>query len=91
MPSPYRQPVPNPRVADAVLVVATIALVAAGFAFLGTCGGGDSLVLFAGAAVFLGLALGRSGAWAVIIPVAIVAFILVVGGWFLANGAGCYH
>jgi hypothetical protein len=81
--------VPNPRFSDAIVVIAIIALVGAGFAFLGVCGGGDSLVLFAGAVAFLGVALGRSGAWAVIIPISILALTLVAGGWFLANGAGC--
>jgi hypothetical protein len=89
VPGPYSRPVPNPRLGDAILVTAVIVLVAAGFALLGVCGGGDSLALFAAAVVFLGIALGRSGAWAVVIPISIAGATLVAGAWFLANGAGC--
>jgi hypothetical protein len=81
--------VPSRYVTDAIVVASIIALVGVGFATLGFCGGGDSLVLFAGAVVLLGIALVRSGAWAVIIPISLVALTLVAGGWFLANGAGC--
>jgi hypothetical protein len=89
VPGPYSTPVPNVRLTDAIVVIAIIALVGSGFALLGVCGGGDSLFLFAGAVVFLGIALGRSGAWAVAIPISILALTLVAGGWFLASGAGC--
>jgi hypothetical protein len=89
VPGPYSTPVANVRFTDAIVVIAIIALVSSGFAFLGECGGGISLALFAGAILFLGIALGRSGAWAAIIPIIIASLTLVAGAWFLATGAGC--
>ena len=89
MPGPYSTPVPNPRLADAALVVGIIALIGAGFAFLGLCGGGASLALFGAAVLLLGVALGRSGGWALIIPISIVVLTLVLAAWFVAAGSGC--
>jgi hypothetical protein len=81
--------VPNVRLTDALVVVAIIVLMGGGLATLTLCGGGASLVLFGAAVVLLGVALGRSGGWALIIPISIAALTLVAAGWFVAGGAGC--
>jgi hypothetical protein len=81
--------VSNVRFIDAIVVIASITLVGVGFALLGLCGGGDSLVLFGVAVALLYITLSRSGAWATLIPISILAFILILAGYYVANGAGC--
>ena len=44
---------------------------------------------FGGAIAFLGALLYRTGAWATIIPFAIITLTLVGGGWYGAMVAGC--
>jgi hypothetical protein len=79
----------NPPWIDATVVVASIVLVGVGFALLGVCGGGDSLVLFGIAVALLYVPLSRAGAWATLIPICIMTITLVAAGWYVANGAGC--
>jgi hypothetical protein len=81
--------VPNVRLFDGIVVVASITLVVVGFGLLGVCAGGGSLVLFGVAVAVLYIPLSRVGAWATLIPISILAFILIAGGYLVANGAGC--
>jgi hypothetical protein len=81
--------VPRSHWIDAIEGIACIAFLAAGFAVYGICNGGDSLILFGVATAFLGALLFRTGAWATIIPFAIISFILIVGGWYGATVASC--
>ncbi len=85
---------PSPSVAgshfvDAMMVVVCLALVVAGFVFYGVCNGGDALILFGVAVAVLGALLYRTGAWATVIPFAIIAVTLIGGGWYGASVAGC--
>jgi len=73
-----------------MLVLGMLALAGCGVALFGFCGGGVTLALFSGAFVLLGVELGRSGAWATLIPTAIVVVILAVVAGYAASGAGCY-
>jgi hypothetical protein len=77
------------RLVDVVLIAAIIAFVAAGVVFYGTCDGGDSLILFGVAVAFLAALLFRMGAWATVLPFAIVTLTLIAGGWYGASMAGC--
>jgi len=70
-------------------MVASVALIAAGFALYGVCGGGLSFVLFGAPAVLLGIAMGRYGALALIIPCALIAVTLIGVGLYIANVSGC--
>jgi len=80
----------RPPLFSTVLVVGCFTLVGAGLAFAATCGGGYSLIFFGGAVALLGLLLYRTGAWATIIPFAIITLALVAGGWYGASVAGCW-
>ncbi len=77
-----------PRV-DAILILVILIAVGGAFALFPFCGGGASLGLFGAAVAVLGYTLGRSGAWATIIPVGIVTLTLVLAGWYVASSAGC--
>jgi len=74
---------------DAVEVIACIAFVVAGFALYASCNGGNSLILFGVAVAILGALLYRTGAWATIIPFAIITLCLIGGGWYGVTVAGC--
>jgi hypothetical protein len=80
----------RPPLLSTALVVGCFALVGAGLAFAATCDGGYSLIFFGGAVAVLGLILYRTGAWATIIPFAIITLALVAGGWYGASAAGCW-
>lgn len=80
----------RPPLLGTALVVGCFALVGAGLAFAATCDGGYSLIFFGGAVAVLGLILYRTGAWATIIPFAIITLALVAGGWYGASVAGCW-
>lgn len=45
--------------------------------------------MFAVGVALLGVVLYRTGAWATVIPIAIVTLTLLVGGWYGALVAGC--
>jgi len=77
-------------ITTAIFIIAAIGCLGAGLALAGYCDGGDSLVLFGGATALVGALLFRSGAWATVIPVAIVTLTLVAGGWYGATVAGCH-
>ncbi len=77
------------RVVAILLVIACLAFIAAGFVVYGVCNGGASLMLFGVATALLGAVLFRTGAWATVIPFAILSFILIAGGWYGATIAGC--
>jgi hypothetical protein len=81
--------VPGSHFIDAIEVTACLAFVVAGFVFYGACNGGDSLILFGVAVAFLGALLYRTGAWATIIPFALITLTLIAGGWYGASVAGC--
>lgn len=78
------------RYINAALVVGCFALVGAGLAYAPVCNGGDSLILFGGGVACLGALLYRTGAWATVIPFAIITLTLVAGGWYGATVAGCH-
>jgi hypothetical protein len=73
----------------AIMVAICVALVVVGFVFYSVCNGGDSLILFGVAVAVLGALLYRTGAWATVIPFAIIAVTLIGGGWYGASVAGC--
>lgn len=73
-----------------MLVVGCFAFVGAGLAFAATCDGGFSLIFFGIAVAFLGTLIYRTGAWATVIPFAIIALTLFAGGWYGASVAGCW-
>ncbi|HKN07510.1 MAG TPA: hypothetical protein VJ021_07935 [Thermoplasmata archaeon] len=80
----------GPRLLDAFLIIASIGCLGAGLAIAGICDGAGSLFLFAGAVALLGAVLFRTGAWATVIPIAILSLTLVAGGWYGATVAGCH-
>jgi dienelactone hydrolase len=77
------------RLVAILLVIACLAFVVAGFVVYGVCNGGASLMLFGVATACLGAVLFRTGAWATVIPFAILSFILIAGGAYGATIAGC--
>ena len=88
-----RSPSPSvrrPPFLSVVLVVACFAFVGAGLAFAATCNGGFSLIFFGVAVALLGAIIFRTGAWATVIPFAIITLALVAGGWYGASVAGCW-
>ena len=87
---PTRFPfVAGPHAIDAVFVIGIFVAVGLAFALFGFCGGGASLALFGVAVALLGYTLGRSNAWATIIPICIVTLTLVGAGVYAASLAGC--
>ena len=74
---------------DLVALAGCLAFLGAGLALAASCDGGESLVLFGVAVALVGVVLYRTGAWATVIPIAIVALTLVAGGWYGASVAGC--
>jgi len=81
--------VSRPPSLTALLVVGCFACIGAGVVFAATCDGGYSLILFGAGVAFLGALLYRSGAWATIIPFALVVLTLVGGGYYGLTVAGC--
>lgn len=81
--------VARPRILSAALVIGCFAFVGAGVAFALTCDGGYSLILFGAAVACLGALLYREGAWATVIPFAIIVLTLVGGGYYGLIVAGC--
>lgn len=77
------------RYVSAVLVIGCLAFVGAGVAFSATCDGGYSLILFGVGVAFLGALIYRTGAWATIIPFALITLTLVGGGYYGLTVAGC--
>lgn len=90
MPARPSPSVRRPPYVSLVLVIGCFALVGAGLAFAATCNGGYSLIFFGGAVALLGAMLYRTGAWATIIPFAIIVLTLVGGGWYGGSVAGCW-
>jgi len=72
-----------------VLVIGIFAFLGAAFAFALLCDGGYSLMLLGGAVGCLGMILYRTGAWATVIPFAIIVLCLVGGGYYGLTVAGC--
>ena len=70
-------------------MIGCFACLGAGVAFATSCDGGYSLMLFGGAVACLGALLYRTGAWATIIPFAIIVLSLVGGGYYGLTVAGC--
>ncbi|HYA54751.1 MAG TPA: hypothetical protein VEG42_04020 [Thermoplasmata archaeon] len=79
----------NPWV-GVLLVVACFAFLGAGIAFSNVCDGGYALMLFGGAIAALGFLVYRTGAWATVIPFALIALTLVGGGYYGLTVAGCH-
>jgi hypothetical protein len=79
----------RPKYLTALVVIACFAFVGAGLAFAATCDGGITLILFGFGIALLGFLLYREGAWATIIPFAIITLALVGGGLYGASIAGC--
>lgn len=69
--------------------VGAVALVVAGFALVGVCGGGIALVLFGLATGLVGVVIALQGGYAVLLPVGIMVLILVVAGVYIASVSGC--
>lgn len=74
---------------EVALIIGCVAFLAAGCVFFQNCDGGNSLILFGVAVAMLGALLYRLGAWATVIPFALVALVLVGGGWYGLSVAGC--
>jgi len=77
------------RVLDIVGVLGCLSFLGAGLAFSPLCDGGISLLMFGVAVAFLGLVLFREGAWATVIPIAIITLTLVAGGAYGGSVSGC--
>ena len=77
------------RLLNVLGIAGCLVFLGAGLAFSGSCDGGFALILFGVAVAFLGLVLFRSGAWATIIPIALVTLTLVAGGLYGGSVAGC--
>ena len=89
VPIPRPPSVSSSHLVVAILVIACFASVSAGFVFYASCNGGNSLILFGVATALLGALLYRMGAWATVIPFAIITLCLIGGGWYGATVAGC--
>jgi hypothetical protein len=81
---------PRPNYVDGLLIVGSIGFLVAGLGIAEYCDGGGTLILFGVAVALIGALLFRSGAWATVIPMAILTLTLVAGGWYGATVAGCY-
>jgi MFS-type transporter involved in bile tolerance (Atg22 family) len=81
--------VPRPVGLTALLVIGCFAFMGVGIAFATVCDGGYALMLFGAAVGCLGALLYRTGAWATIIPFAIIVLCLVGGGYYGLTVAGC--
>ena len=79
-----------PTYLDGLLILGSIGCLVAGLAVAESCDGGGTLVLFGAAVALIGVLLFRSGAWATVIPMAILTLTLVAGGWYGATVAGCH-
>jgi hypothetical protein len=90
MPLGRSRSVDGPRALDIVVAAASVVLIAAGFVSYSVCGGGLSFVLFGAPAVLLGLAMGRYGALALIIPCTLIAVTLIGVGLYIASVSGCF-
>lgn len=72
-----------------LLVIGCFAFIGAAVAFAATCDGGYSLIFLGGTVGCLGMLLYRTGAWATVIPFAIIVVTLVGGGYYGLTVAGC--
>jgi hypothetical protein len=86
---PHRGPFLPVRVVIATLVIGCFAFTGAGLAFVNLCDGGYSLILFGVGMAFLAALIYRVGAWATIIPFAIIVLSLIGGGLYGLDVAGC--
>lgn len=77
------------RFLSALGILGCIGFLGLGLVVSASCDGGYALISFGVAVAFLGLVLLRSGAWATIIPIALVTLTLVVGGLYGGSVAGC--
>jgi len=80
----------RPQLVSVLLAVACFAFTGAGVAFANVCDGGYSLMFFGVAVASLGAMLYRTGAWATIIPFAIITLTLLGGGYYGLTVAGCH-
>ena len=71
------------------LVIGIFAFLGAAFAVALLCDGGYALICLGGAVGCLGMILYRTGAWATVIPFAIIVLCLVGGGYYGLTVAGC--
>lgn len=71
------------------LSLAAVALVVAGILVIGVCGGGVSLLVFAGAVAAMGAVVARMGGLAILLPASLIVLTLVAAGLLFASGAGC--
>jgi len=81
--------VARPLSLTVVLVIGIFAFLGAALAFAVSCDGGYSLIFLGGAVGCLGMILYRTGAWATVIPFAIIVLTLVGGGYYGQTVAGC--
>ena len=72
-----------------LLVVGFFACLGASLAFAATCDGGYSLIFLGAGVGLIGLLLYRTGAWATVIPFALIVLTLVGGGYYGLTVAGC--
>ena len=72
-----------------LLVIGVFAFLGAAVAFALVCDGGYSLIFLGGSVGCLGMILYRTGAWATVIPFAIIVLCLVGGGYYGLTVAGC--
>jgi len=78
------------RVINVGLVIGIFVFMGAGLATANLCNGGYALILFGVAVGCLAALIYRMGAWATIIPFAIICLTLIAGGWYGASVAGCH-
>lgn len=77
------------RLTTLILILDAIVLASLGVLFLGFCGGGVSVIIFAAAVGVMGAVLGRSGAWALLLPTGMIVLVLIAAGLLIAGEAGC--
>lgn len=92
---PVPAPLPHsgrrrPAFVSVLLVIACFAFLGGAFAVYNLCDGGYTLMMFGGAVASLGALIYREGAWATVIPFAIIALLLVGGGYYGIVVAGCH-
>lgn len=75
---------------NVALVLVCFAFLGGAFAVFNVCDGGYALMMFGGSVAALGALIYREGAWATVIPFAIIALLLVGGGYYGIVVAGCH-
>jgi hypothetical protein len=85
-----REPRVSHRAVSVALVVACFAFTGAGLGVTNLCDGGYSLILFGVGMAFLAILIYRMGAWATIIPFAIITASLIAGGLYGLSLSGCH-